>query len=848
MRKGGLEPDALPWDHERGLSDLTSDDEATRVTDDWEHVDETMVVTPRVMYSTGRVFAIDIPHEDISTLIINEAVPCATYQVRLIAGQGETGVAEIEALTAPPVDGDRFRLALTTADDVEIQANHDIVETYTAPLPDNIRVTVELEVITQDDTLGCQLANPGLAPYEGAHIPVRSDEDGSIAINYDHDSIPGPLHPTRLHPFTTEGQLSESPGFVEITDSNTPFQTNVVEDTANGHSIDLPVVAFESQPSTIESVYIYLCGRYGNSKTSTCHECHRKKLFGGPRPVGAEAGDTLLLKDYKRDYRSGTDDEIIGPYTALSDEQKNIDPDAWDGKFSNQVEVEYDELFMLPETEVDVAIGSKNHLTGTEAQRVLRQLREEGVPIEIGTDGEIEQIDTDPTTPEDDEDDEDEEEEDEDDEDDEQEDGQDNDGPSPEDNPDRLTTILMAKDQTEPLPARDAIEAAANPGRPLLEAAYDGELRPELYERAMAHLVAGKNIIFYGPPGSGKTRIAKRLGQTLCSNLHIETANAEWTYQEVVGGYAPAGNDGFEPSKGVLTNAAGCCEGSLEEHGHPEWLLIDELNRANLDEAFGDVFTLLDLDHRAESAISYANAEPQSVPMAFRILGTMNTEDQAQLFALGYAFRRRFAFLEVPPAYASLTPETTYDVSTADVELDAGFKRLMGIVEDVVVTHFEDTETAVGLDVDADTQMGVPPLRTIVDGPDVYDRAVANVTPSETPLEFPTAIMWFVQEIEASGVAELGQGLIIDALRYVVAHYLLFPEQTEWDVVDHAVVAYLLPQLEAYTSELRRADTVATDSEATDNFERVIQAAKTLGLSKTVETLEAALESHEILR
>jgi hypothetical protein len=135
-----------------------------------------------------------------------------------------------------------------------------------------------------------------------------------------------------------------------------------------------------------------------------------------------------------------------------------------------------------------------------------------------------------------------------------------------------------------------------------------------------------------------------------------------------------------------------------------------------------------------------------------------------------------------------------------------------------------------------------------VDGPDVYDRAVATVTPAETSLDFPTAIMWFVQEIEASGVAELGQGLIIDALRYVVAHYVLFPEQTEWDVVDHAVVAYLLPQLEAYTSELRRADTVATDSEATDNFESVIEAAKTLGLSKTVETLEAALESHEILR
>jgi hypothetical protein len=76
--------------------------------------------------------------------------------------------------------------------------------------------------------------------------------------------------------------------------------------------------------------------------------------------------------------------------------------------------------------------------------------------------------------------------------------------------------------------------------------------------------------------------------------------------------------------------------------------VLDEINRANMDAAFGQVFTALDASHPLVSLPFFDAPRRQlSVPGRFRIIGTMNTYDKNFLFRMSYALTRRFAMIPV---------------------------------------------------------------------------------------------------------------------------------------------------------------------------------------------------------
>lgn len=206
-----------------------------------------------------------------------------------------------------------------------------------------------------------------------------------------------------------------------------------------------------------------------------------------------------------------------------------------------------------------------------------------------------------------------------------------------------------------------------------VEVNYDLDLSPifevlsiskKTLDQILVNLESGRNIILFGAPGCGKTKVATLLLDLICGkmtlkngqkrpNFTIVTANAEWDNYDIVGGVAPKVDEytkeiSYEFRDGCVTQAVKDCLRSLKRIGRPHHLIIDEFNRANIDEAFGKLFTIFEYrDTQALLTSEENRGDALYLPRQFRVIGTMNVQDKNTLFDIGHALMRRFAFIEV---------------------------------------------------------------------------------------------------------------------------------------------------------------------------------------------------------
>ena len=162
-----------------------------------------------------------------------------------------------------------------------------------------------------------------------------------------------------------------------------------------------------------------------------------------------------------------------------------------------------------------------------------------------------------------------------------------------------------------------------------------------------------KNVILQGAPGVGKTFAAKRLAYSMMGVKDQERVmmiqfHQSYSYEDFIMGFRPS-ETGFELKKGAFYNF---CKKAEIDSDNDYFFIIDEINRGNLSKIFGELFMLIESDKRGIQLQLLYSDEKFAIPKNVYIIGMMNTADRS-LAMLDYALRRRFAFYEMRPGFAT---------------------------------------------------------------------------------------------------------------------------------------------------------------------------------------------------
>ena len=160
-----------------------------------------------------------------------------------------------------------------------------------------------------------------------------------------------------------------------------------------------------------------------------------------------------------------------------------------------------------------------------------------------------------------------------------------------------------------------------------------------------------KNIIFYGAPGTGKTKFVKDCLDILDPNR----ARTEWVqfhsgfeYEDFIDGIKPIGiqngNLNLALTNGIFKEF---CLKAAQKDKENFFFVVDEINRADIAAVFGETLSLLEENYREESIktknFPLSNQE-FFIPANIYFIGMMNDVDKS-IDCFDLALRRRFTWI-----------------------------------------------------------------------------------------------------------------------------------------------------------------------------------------------------------
>lgn len=221
----------------------------------------------------------------------------------------------------------------------------------------------------------------------------------------------------------------------------------------------------------------------------------------------------------------------------------------------------------------------------------------------------------------------------------------------------RQTALPPAVSSAAPVePASDRVVATAR-ARSAGELTLPDTLRP-IGERALAYLGARMHVLFAGAPGTGKTvlsqfvadawnRGADELADRISfADLPLTTvANSAWSPFHTIGGIRQNRDGRFVSHKGIFIDPSGS---GGDWQLLPNCIVLDEMNRADLDRCIGELYPLL--------SGSVASVRPAGIPSVdfvrshprFRIIATINDATLDDIvFPISDGLARRFQRIEL---------------------------------------------------------------------------------------------------------------------------------------------------------------------------------------------------------
>lgn len=221
-----------------------------------------------------------------------------------------------------------------------------------------------------------------------------------------------------------------------------------------------------------------------------------------------------------------------------------------------------------------------------------------------------------------------------------------------------LFPLALLAMEDDPLPAIErylgidtGVEVELQPAYPLAACVADTGFAEDVLARWVRAIRRKRQAIFYGPPGTGKTFVARALARHLVGGgygfVDLVQFHPAYSYEDFVQGIRPRSVDGRLEYPVVAGRFLEFCSQARQRRDACV-LIVDEINRANLAQVFGELMYLL--EYRDEEIPLAGSSRRFSIPQNVFIIGTMNTADRS-IALVDHALRRRFAFLELKPEY-----------------------------------------------------------------------------------------------------------------------------------------------------------------------------------------------------